>query len=143
MSFLSHLPTAPGLSPIGFSPIGFKAYASENSGSPASAVLLLLFNFLCTAWTCEQYSLFTSTVTWGIIWMVCSRTPAGRYSGATGSGRRKGGYGFNGVGGVGGVGGRSAMLAGSLLLAGVCDRANGAGSPWAKVCMFSSDTERG
>lgn len=135
MSFLS-LPTTPSLSPIGFSPIGFKAYASENSGSPASVALLLLLSFLCAVWKCEQFSLFTSAVTWGIIWVICSRAPAGRYAAAMGNGRRKGGYG----GGIG-IGGGAVMLAGSLLLAGVCDRASGVRSPWVKVCALPPNTE--
>lgn len=138
MSFLASLPSpglpfrSPGLLPIGFN--AAKAHAN-NSGSPAFAVLLLGLNFLCSAWKIDQHTLFASALAWGIIWGVCTRVKAGRYSG-TKTGHQKG-YSINGGGGWSG-GGIPVMLAGSILLAGICESASGVESPWLKVCEMSS-----
>lgn len=138
MSFLASLPSpslpfrSPGLPPIGFN--AAKAYANS-SGSPASAVILLGLNFSYSAWKINQHSLLASALTWGIIWAVCTRVKAGRYSGA-GTGRRKG-YSISGGGGWSG-GGTPIMLAGSVLLAGICESASGVESPWLKAGVPSA-----
>lgn len=117
MNFLTSIPLTPLFSTLG--------HVSAKAGLSPVLSLLLLLDLVTAAWTCLQFSLLVSAVTWGVIWAACAHAPTGRYSGT--AARKHTGHEV-------GVRGGNVMLAGCLLLVGVCERASGVQSHWVKVC---------
>lgn len=121
MSFPTSIPLTPLFSTLG--------HVSAKAGLSPVLSLLLLLDLVTAAWTCLQFSLLVSAVTWGVIWAACAHAPTGRYSGT--AARKQTGHGV-------GMRGGNVMLAGCLLLVGVCERASGVQSHWVKVCGVPS-----
>lgn len=115
MNFLLSIPLMPLFSTLG--------HVSAKTGlSPVLSLLLL--DLVTAVWICPQFSLLTSTITWGVVWAACAQAPMGRFSGTAE---------LKQTGHEVGVRGGNVMLAGCLLLVGVCERSSGVQSHWVKV----------